>query len=182
MATTPIQIRGGRIRNYCLVNDLPSLLWMANQGAIELHVFLWRVTSSEQPTELVLDLDPGIGTTWRDVSSAALLGREELERIGLTSWAKASGATGIHVHAPVDGATFTETKSTAREVARRLSAREPSLIIDRMRRSERTRRVFIDWGQNDPRRSMIAVYSLRAMPEPTSALPLRWRDLERAAT
>jgi bifunctional non-homologous end joining protein LigD len=184
MPTAPVRLRSGALRRYCLVEDEASLVWVANQGAIELHPFLWRNKEPERPLEIVFDLDPGPGVRWTELCRTALLIREELDRRGLGAWAKSSGAAGIHIHVPLEGdapleRSFTATKGFARQVAGRLAASHPDLVVDRMDRSLRTGRTFVDWMQNEARRSIVAPWSLRATDVPSAAVPLEWSRLER---
>jgi bifunctional non-homologous end joining protein LigD len=168
-------------QDYCLVNDLPSLLWVANVGGIELHPFLARADRVEQPTAVVFDLDPGPPADAVDCCRVALWLREELAARGLASFPKTSGSLGLHVYVPLNAPhRYDETKPFAREIAGVLAERHPGEVTATMTRSLRRGKVFVDWGQNDLSRSTIAPYSLRAMPWPTVSTPLAWEEVERA--
>lgn len=176
--TAPIRLRSGRLRHYCVVQDEASLIWVANQGSIELHPFLWRVTDPERPTEAVFDLDPGPGAGLAQACLVATWLRDLLGEGGPDAWAKTTGSAGLHVHVPLQRAsTFEATRAFAREVAARLVREHPELVIDRMALSAREGRVLVDWGQNGPRRSLIAPWSLRATPVPAAATPLGWDEV-----
>jgi bifunctional non-homologous end joining protein LigD len=178
LRTAPVRLKGGRLRHYCLVEDEASLVWVANQGSIELHPFLWRVTDPERPTEIVFDLDPGPGTGLSQACLVAVWLRELLAGHGLDAWAKTTGSAGVHVHVPLEQrTTFEATKAFARAAAARLAREHPDLVLDRMARSLRDGRVFVDWAQNGPRRSLIAPWSLRATPVPAVATPLGWDEV-----
>jgi bifunctional non-homologous end joining protein LigD len=182
LQTVEIQLRSGEIRRYCLVNDLPSLLWVANLGTIELHPYLRRAGRLDQPTAMVLDLDPTPPATFGDCCRVALAARRLLEGEGLISVAKTSGAAGLHVFVPLNSeGTFAATKSFARVLAERLAAAAPALVATRMTRSGRAGKVLVDWLQNDPMRSTVAPYSLRAMPWPSVSTPVSWQEVEAAA-
>jgi len=179
MRTVPVRIRSGKVRNHCVVDDLASLLWVANQNAIELHAPLWRASDPERPDALVLDLDPGPGASLLDCGRVALRLREALAEKQLDCFPKSSGASGLHLHAPVSGASFAETKSLARELARRMADERPA-DVTASSRAHREGMVLVDWAQNDRSRTLIAPYSLRATSWPAIAAPLRWEQLTNA--
>ena len=178
-----IRGRRGEPLRYCLVNDLPSLVWVANLGTIELHPFLSLAARFDEPTVLVFDLDPGPPAGLIECCAVAVWLRELLDRLGLVSFPKASGSLGLHVYVPLgSGHTFEQTKAFARGVADALAERRPGVVIDRMTRSLRAGKVLVDWLQNDPTRSTVAPYSLRAMPWPTVSTPLDWTEVDAALT
>lgn len=170
--------RGGRILRFCLVDGLASLVWVANNGALEVHPFLWRTDEPRVPTQLVLDLDPGPPAGLVEAARVALLARPLLEEVGLAPLVKATGSLGLHVHAAVPEPM--DTKALARAIAERLAHEHPDLVVGEMKRAVRAGRVYVDWLQNDPTRQTVAPYSLRGVPVPTVAAPLRWDEVERA--
>lgn len=173
--------RDGRVLRYTLVNEPAALVWVANLGTLELHPLLAPMAHRERADALVFDLDPGPPAGLLQCCELAVLLRDRLARAGLRSWAKTSGAKGLHLYVPLEGgARFDETKALARAWARELAAEYPERVTDRMAYAERTGKVFIDWGQNDPNKSVIAPYSLRATPRPQVSTPLRWEEVERA--
>jgi bifunctional non-homologous end joining protein LigD len=177
------EVRGqrGESLRYCVVNDLPSLVWVANLGTIELHPFLSLTDRFDEPIALVFDLDPGAPAGLLECCTVALRLRDLLDRLGLAPFAKTSGSLGLHLYVPLEsGHRFDQTKAFARAVARVLAEQRPDEVTDRMTRSLRPRRVLVDWLQNDPTRSTVAPYSLRAMPWPVVSTPLDWSELERA--
>jgi bifunctional non-homologous end joining protein LigD len=181
MTTRTIRLRDGRVREYCVVNDARSLLWVANQSAIELHQFLARGERHDRPTHVVFDLDPGPGAGMPDCCRAALRLRELLDELGLVAFAKTSGSLGLHVLVPLNTPhAYDETKRFARGLAARLAAEDPGRVTDRTRRTARTGRVLVDWLGNDPSRSTVAAYSLRATDVPSVSTPLTWGEVERA--
>ncbi len=183
MPTVALAVRGGKVRNYCLVNDLPALLWIANLAAIELHPFLATATTPQEPTHVIFDLDPGPPAGLGECCAVALSLRGHLEALGLTSFPKTSGGAGLHVYVPLHTrAGFDETKCFARRIARSLARRAPDVVVDKMPRSLRPGRVFVDWSQNDPRKSTVAPYSLRAADWPMVSTPVTWREVEAAAS
>ena len=174
--------RGGDAIEYCLANDLPSLLWMANLAALELHTSLSLCHEPRRPTMVVFDLDPGVGVGQRECCRVALHVRALCESLGLFTCVKSSGAKGIQVYLPLNSAaSYEQTKRFARAVAEALERRRPEWVVSRMSKSLRRGRVLIDWSQNDPHKTTVSVYSLRARERPTISTPLHWEEVERAA-
>jgi bifunctional non-homologous end joining protein LigD len=172
----------GRTWEFCAVDDLPTLVWVAHLGTIELHPFLTLRARLDQPTAVVLDLDPGPPAGLADCCRVALRLRELLEGAGLRGFAKVSGALGLHVLVPVaDAHSWQETKAFARALAQTLAVETPEGVVDRQQRRLRAGKVLVDWLQNDPTRSTVAPYSLRAEGWPTVSAPVTWEEVERAA-
>jgi bifunctional non-homologous end joining protein LigD len=170
--------RGGRALRFCMVDGLASLVWLANQAAVELHPFLWTVDAPREPTQLVLDLDPGPPAGLVEAARVALDARRLLVELGFEPLVKASGSLGLHVHVPL--AEPLDGKSLARSIGARLAADHPDRVVADVKRAARAGKVYVDWLQNDPSRQTVAPYSLRGVPWPTVAAPLRWDELERA--
>jgi bifunctional non-homologous end joining protein LigD len=108
----------------------------------------------------------------------ALALRPRLEALGLAPLPKTSGSLGLHVHAALREPA--DAKALARELAEALADERPDEVVAEMRREARAGRVFVDWLQNDVTRQTVAPYSLRGLPYPTVATPVRWEELERA--
>ncbi len=170
--------REGRLLRFCVVDDLASLLWVANQAAVELHPFTWRIDAPEEPTQIVFDLDPGAPAGLLEAARVALLLRPLLEELGFEPHAKVTGSLGVHVQAPL--AEPLDAKALAREIAGALAVQNPQLVAPKVHRSERAGRVYVDWLQNDPARQNVAPYSLRGVPGPLVATPVRWSEVEDA--
>jgi bifunctional non-homologous end joining protein LigD len=172
----------GKVLRFCVVDDLASLVWLANQAAIELHPFQWTIVAPRRPTAVVFDLDPGAPADVLDAARVALLLREHLAMLGLASYVKTSGSLGLHVHVPLGRPHEAErVKAFARAVAERLARKHPESVVAAMKRSQRAGRVFVDWLQNDGTRQTVAPYSLRGVAWPTVATPVRWEEVEHAA-
>jgi bifunctional non-homologous end joining protein LigD len=170
----------GQTLRYCVIDDLASLLWVANLGTLELHPFHASISRPDEPRAMVFDLDPGPGCDLRDCGRAALEIRRVLEP--LKSFVKLSGLKGLHVFVPLNGGTrFAEVKPFARAIARELAARHPDWLTDKMSRAERPGRVFIDTSQNDAGKQTVAPYSLRANSVPLVSAPLAWDEVEAAS-
>jgi bifunctional non-homologous end joining protein LigD len=174
--------RGGRPLQFALVADLPSLIWLANKGVIEVHPFQWTIDAPRRPTSVVFDLDPGAPADVVDCARVALWLRELLDELGLVGFAKTSGSLGLHVHVPLgaphDGQHL---KAFARTIAEALAREHPDRVVAEMDRSIRAGKVFVDWLQNDPTRQTVAPYSLRGVPWPTVATPVEWSEVDQAA-
>ncbi|MDP9405755.1 MAG: non-homologous end-joining DNA ligase [Actinomycetota bacterium] len=178
----PSVLVAGKVLDYCLVNDLPALVWAANQGTVELHPLLARADDVDAPTVVAFDLDPGPPATVVDCCRVALAVRSLLDGLGLTAWPKTSGGKGLHLYVPLNtAATYPQTKRFARTVARFLAEEQPDRVVDRMARSLRPGKVLVDWSQNDPTKTTVAPYSLRATPRPTVSTPVTWDEVEAAA-
>jgi len=171
--------RGGRLLRFTMVDGLPALIWLANQAAVELHPFLWRVEEPRVNTQLLLDLDPGPPAGLVESARVALLLRPLLDELGLAAYVKTSGSLGLHVHAPLEARL--DGKTVARQLAEHLAAAHPDLVVAEMKRSARAGKVYVDWLQNDPTRQTVAPYSLRGVPAPAVATPVRWDEVEAAA-
>ena len=173
---------GGAPLRYAVIDDLAGLLWAANWGAIELHPFLATVDDRARPLVLVFDLDPGVPAGIAACAAVAIRVRGRLARDGLAACAKTSGGAGLHVYVPMNQAvTFAETKAYGRAVAEELRAETPALLAATLALADRAGRVYIDWRQNDPNRSTIAPYSLRARRLPAVSTPLTSSEVEAAA-
>jgi bifunctional non-homologous end joining protein LigD len=180
--TAPIWSEGNRRNvNYILADDLPTLVWLANLAALELHPSLALAKDITCPTELVFDLDPGPPANIVQCCQVAFWLREIFEHFGLESFPKTSGSKGMQVYVPLNTATsFDETKAFAHALARLLEHDHPEHVVSDMKKQLRTGKVFVDWSQNDEHKTTIAVYSLRAREYPTVSTPIRWEEAERA--
>jgi bifunctional non-homologous end joining protein LigD len=167
--------------DYCLVEDLPTLVWAANLADVELHTSLSLASEIERPTALVFDLDPGAPAGVLDCAQVALWIRGLFEQLGLSSYPKTSGSKGIQLYAPLNtDVTYEQTKPFSRQVAETLETRFPDRVVSRMTKAKRTGKVLIDWSQNDQHKTTVCVYSLRAKERPTVSTPLEWEELEAA--
>lgn len=168
--------------DYCLIEDLPTLIWVANLAALELHPSLARARTQDTPTMLVFDLDPGEPAGLRECCRVALSIKEIFDAFGLQSLVKSSGLKGLQVYVPLNTAvTYEQTKPFARAVAQLLEKQHPKVIVSRMSKSLRPGRVLIDWSQNDPHKTTVSVYSLRAHPTPLISTPLDWEEVGRGS-
>jgi bifunctional non-homologous end joining protein LigD len=169
--------------DYVVVDDLPTLVWLANLAAIEMHVPQWQVGprgAPHDPDLLVVDLDPGAPADVLRCAEVALLVREYLSDHGLTSFAKTSGSKGMQVYAPITPATDRRTSDYAHEMAEALETAQPRLVLSRMAKNLRGGKVFVDWSQNNGAKTTVAPYSLRAREQPWVSTPLTWDEVAAA--
>ena len=183
VATTPIYAgRKNELMDYCVANDLPTLVWMANLAALELHPSLSRAPEIPTPTMMVFDLDPGPPAAMLECTRVALLLKGVLDDLGLQSFPKTSGSKGLQIYVPLNTqVTYDDTKSFAHSLARLLEAQHPKQVLSLMKKELRTGKVFIDWSQNDEHKTTVSIYSLRARPRPTVSTPVTWDEVAGAA-
>jgi bifunctional non-homologous end joining protein LigD len=167
---------------YILINDLTTLVWLANLANLEIHPFLHRVPKIDQPTWLVFDLDPGEGADVLTCARVALMLREILRQLKLESFVKVSGSKGLQVYVPLNTpVTYEQTRPFAKAIADLMAEREPKLIVSKMPKVFRAKKVFIDWSQNDDYKTTVGVYSLRAKAHrPYVSMPVEWGQLKHA--
>ncbi|NTX09385.1 DNA polymerase domain-containing protein [Myxococcus sp. CA056] len=161
------------------VNGEEPLLWLANQSALTLHMWLSHAPQLSQPDFLVMDLDPGKGG-WSDVVTTALALRELLEDQGLESYPKTSGKRGLHVLIPLGpGHTYAKVQAHANQLAHALEARLGDLATTTRGISARKGRLYLDAGQNARGKTVVAPYSLRAREAAPFSAPLKWSEVTR---
>ena len=164
--------------DYCLANDLPSLVWLANAADLEMHTFMHRAQDLARPTQVAFDLDPGPGADALTCGKVALLLKDRLDALKLKSFVKVSGSKGVQMHVPLNvKCTYEDTKQISRSLAFALAKEHPTEITALMRKELRKDKVFIDWSQNDEHKTTVCVYSLRGTATPSVAAPLTWDEL-----
>jgi bifunctional non-homologous end joining protein LigD len=178
--TAPVWSEGNdRWMDYCLVQDIATLVWAANLADIELHTSLSLASDILRPTMMVFDLDPGPPADIVQCCEVGLAVLRIFEKLGMQAFPKTSGSKGLQVYVPLNTpVTYDETKTFARELARGLERERPELVVSDMKKSLRTGKVFVDWSQNDDHKTTICVYSLRAKEKPTVSTPVAWDEVE----
>ena len=167
-----------RTMNYCLAQDLPTLVWAANLADLELHTSLAKKDDVTRPTMMVFDLDPGAPADIVQCCQVGLWLRDLLVKMKLKSFVKTSGSKGLQVYVPLNtSVTFDQTKDLSRALARHLEGEHGNLVTSNMSKSVRKGKVFVDWSQNDEHKTTICVYSLRAREEPTVSTPVTWDEV-----
>ena len=164
--------------SYALCNDRPTLLWFANQRAVEYHPTLVTAARTDHVTHLVLDLDPPEGADFATVVRVARLVQRTLADVGLEGAVKTSGAKGVHVFVPVDDATTPEEAAAAtRAIAVRTAALDPSVATTAFVREDRGGKVFVD-STRAGGATVVAAYSPRVRPGVPVSFPVAWDDLD----
>src|SRR5947207_2415848 len=167
-----------RMMNYCLAQDLPTLVWAANLADLELHTSLARKRDVARPTMMVFDLDPGAPADIVQCCQVGLWLRGLLTRMKFKSFAKTSGSKGLQIYVPLNTAvTFDQTKDLSRALAQLLEHAHGNVVTSNMSKAVRKGKVFVDWSQNDEHKTTICVYSLRAKEEPTVSTPVTWDEV-----
>jgi bifunctional non-homologous end joining protein LigD len=176
--TTKVAKSEGGAINYCMINDLPTLVWAANLADLELHTFLHKANAIQRPTTLAFDLDPGPPADVVTCCEVGLRLKAMFDALGLKSFAKTSGSKGLQVYVPLNtAATYEKTKTFARTVAQLLEQQSPKTIVSKMQKDLRRGKVFVDWSQNDDHKTTVNVYSLRAKKRPTVSTPVTWSEV-----
>jgi len=182
----PVSFPSGHSTVFAIVDDAAALAWVANLGCIELHTWHSRVSEIERPDYLLIDLDPTSDGQWPYVREIALVVREVMDELGLASFPKTSGATGLHILAPIRAELpFPQVrrfaKALAEEVERRIG--DQNVATTTWRVADRIG-VFVDFGQNARDRTIASAYSIRPVPDARVSAPLLWdevADVEPAA-
>ncbi|OZV76433.1 ATP-dependent DNA ligase [Micromonospora echinospora] len=176
----PGSTKGRETIDYVVADDLPTLVWLANLAALELHTPQWRIGA--HPDMLVVDLDPGPPAGLRECCQVAVLLRDRLADDGVAAYPKTSGKKGMQLCCPVAGTQSADVVSDhAHRIARELEGAHPKLVVSRMAKNLRPGKVFIDWSQNNAAKTTVAPYSLRAQPVPSVSTPLTWDEVEAVA-
>ena len=176
--TSPIRA-GSKTINFCLCDDLPTLVWAANLADLEIHPSLAKADAYHSPTVVAFDLDPGPPATIVQCAEVAVRLRAALRAVGLECFPKTSGSKGMQVYAPLNTPTsYDHVKPFAFAVAQALERAEPDLVVSDMKKTLRKGKVLVDWSQNDEHKTTVGVYSLRARPQPTVSTPITWEEVE----
>jgi bifunctional non-homologous end joining protein LigD len=181
--TAPIEMGTAGVLDFIVCDDLPTLIWLAQLAALELHPSLSLAKKPERPTVLAFDLDPGAPATIVECSQVGLRIRDLFGELGLECFPKNSGSKGLQVYVPLNATRmdYDRTKSFARAVARALEKAEPELVVSKQKKELRKGKVLVDWSQNDYSKTTVAVYSLRCRERPWVSTPLRWEEVQKLA-
>src|SRR5436309_9461266 len=174
-----VQFPSGHSTVFAVIDNPAALAWVINLGCIELHTWHSRIDDIERPDYLLIDLDPSEGNPWEFVREIALVVKEVMDELGLASYPKTSGATGLHILAPIKPELpFPEVrrfaKALAEDVERRVADQDVATttwkVADR-------RGVFVDYGQNARDRTIACAYSIRPTPDARASAPLSWDEV-----
>ncbi|MGY2003527.1 non-homologous end-joining DNA ligase [Blastococcus sp. SYSU DS1024] len=178
---SPGSSRGRETLDMVLLADVPDLAWAANLAALEVHVPQWRVDGdgvAQLPDLLVLDLDPGPETGITECCEVAERLGVRLEADGLDPVVKTSGSKGMQVYAPIEVTDREQPSRYAKKLAQELSAETPDDVVWRMEKALRPGKVLVDWSQNNPAKTTVAPYSLRARAGATVSTPIGWDEVD----
>jgi bifunctional non-homologous end joining protein LigD len=169
--------------DFCVCDSLPTLVWMAQLAAIELHPSLSRSRAPNRPTVLAFDLDPGPPANVLDCCGVALRLRDLFGHFGIESFPKTSGSKGMQVYIPLNrkDVSYEKTKPLAKAIAQLLEKETPDQVLSKMKKVDRRGKVFVDWSQNHRSKTTVSVYSMRARERPTVSTPVTWEEVEHAA-
>ncbi len=175
--TVTLSFPSGRTAEELVVNDAAGLAWIVNLGCIELHPHPVRASDLDHPDELRIDLDPGPGVPWSDVSKVALEVKALLDELGLRGWPKTSGSRGMHVNVRIEPRwSFSEVRRAALALSREIERRAPTLASSKWWKEER-HGVFLDYNQNAKDRTTASAYSVRPLPDARVSAPLHWHEV-----
>ncbi|MDQ0337567.1 bifunctional non-homologous end joining protein LigD [Caldalkalibacillus uzonensis] len=165
--------------NYIVCSNLATLIWLGNQLALEFHIPFQHV-ETDKPSEIVFDLDPPDREQFHVAVKAALIMKKLFDKLGLTSFIKTSGNKGLQVYIPIPKKTYTygQTRLFTSFVARYLVSEQPGLFTIERLKKKRRGRLYVDYVQHAPGKTIIAPYSPRANPEALVATPLYWDEVD----
>ena len=175
----PVDHGDGKVVEFPVIDDLPSLLWLVNLGCIDLNQWYARCDDVNRPDYLHFDLDPSDGATFDQVRESALILRDALTSLGMKPVAKTSGSRGVHVYVPiVRGPEQSLVLTFAKTLAIELAARSPKLLTVEYRVASRPKsRVLVDYRQNAWGQTLASVYSVRPTPRASVSTPVTWDEL-----
>jgi bifunctional non-homologous end joining protein LigD len=165
--------------NYIVCNDLDTLIWLANLASLEIHMPFSKIDSLDKPDLLFFDVDPEPPATLSDAAEVALLLKDKLLDLGLTPYPKTSGKKGLHVVIPIfPEHSFEKVRAFVHEVGIEL-AKESDIVVSEFKDTKKPGKVFADYLQNSPMRTMVVPYSLRPTPDATVSTPLEWSEVKK---
>jgi bifunctional non-homologous end joining protein LigD len=173
-----------KVINYCLANDLATLVWLSNLASLEIHPLLAFKEDVTRPTKVTFDLDPGPPAGIVECCRVALELRDLFSHFDLECFPKTSGSKGMQIEIPLNRneVTYDQTKPFAHAVAQLMERQAPARVTSVMEKALRPGKVFIDWSQNHETKTTVCVYSLRAKtPWPTASTPLSWDEVAEGA-
>jgi DNA ligase D len=179
LRTTVVTTPNGTTSNALVLEDLAHVVWAVNLGCLGFHLWPYQAAHPEHVDELRLDLDPQPGTTFEDVRAAAHEVRRLLDELGVVGYPKTTGNRGVHVYVRLEPRWDAyQVRSAAVAVARELERRRPDLLTAAWWKEERGRRVFLDFNQNAPHKTVFGAWSVRARAGGQVSTPLRWDDVD----
>ncbi|MFN2556902.1 MAG: non-homologous end-joining DNA ligase [Nitriliruptorales bacterium] len=179
LQTTQVSTPNGTTSDALVAADLAHVAWAVNIGCLGFHVWPTRASDQDHADELRIDLDPTPGVPFSKVAEAAVAVRRFLEEIGLVGWPKTTGNRGIHVYLRLEPRWDSyHVRAAAVALARELERRRPDLITAAWWKEERGQRVFIDFNQNAPHKTVFGAWCVRARPGAQVSAPFSWEELD----
>ena len=177
----PIDHGDGKVVNFPVIDDRPSLLWLINLGCIDLNQWYARCDDVHRPDYLHFDLDPGDGATFEQASECGLIVRDALTTLGMKPYVKTTGSRGLHVYVALKRGPLQDVVHTfAKALATELASRNPKLMTVGYRVAARPKgRVVVDYKQNAWGQTLASIYSVRPKPRATVSTPVAWKELEK---
>ncbi|MGB3053904.1 MAG: non-homologous end-joining DNA ligase [Acidimicrobiales bacterium] len=178
LQTTDVATPNGTTSNALVIADLAHLIWAVQQGCLGFHPWPYLAAAPDTTDELRIDLDPSPGVTFDQVREAALATRDLLEELGIVSFVKTSGSKGLHIYAALEPRWDSyDVRRAAVSVARALEARRPDLITARWWKEERGARVFVDFNQNAPHKTVFGTWCVRPRVGGQVSCPITWDEV-----
>jgi DNA ligase D len=179
LETTVVSTPNGTTSDALVIADLAHVAWAVNKGCLGFHVWPSRADDPEHADELRIDLDPTPGVTFSMVRDAALRVRDLLDELGLAGWPKTTGNRGIHIYLRLQPRWDSyAVRAAAVALGRELERRHPDLLTAAWWKEERGRRVFVDFNQNAPHRTVFGAWCVRARPGAQVSTPFHWDELD----
>jgi DNA ligase D-like protein (predicted polymerase) len=177
LETVHINYPSGNEADFPVVTDAAGLAWIANLGCIELHTWHSRIDDVNRPDYLLIDLDPSEGNPWSHVREIAMAGKQVLDELGVASFPKTSGVTGLHILVPIKRELeFPLVREIARAIAKAIVKLVPNIATTQWKVAGRPG-VFVDYGQNAFDRTIASAYSIRPVEDARASAPLRWEEV-----
>src|SRR5436190_1797675 len=178
LETTTVMTVNGTPSRALVIADLAHVAWAVNLGCLGFHVWPYRASDPERCDELRLDLDPQPGTDFTDVRRAAAEVKALLDELGIVGYPKTTGNRGLHVYVRLAPRWDSyEVRSAAVAIARELERRRPDVITAAWWKEERGARIFVDYNQNAPHKTVFGAWAARARPGGQVSAPVRWEDV-----
>jgi DNA ligase D len=179
LETTTVETVNGTPSRALVAADIAHVAWAVNLACLGFHVWPYLAADASHCDELRLDLDPSPGTDFEDVRIAAAATKQLLDELGITAFPKTTGNRGLHVYVRLEPRWDSyEVRSAAVAAARELERRLPEVITAAWWKEERGERVFVDYNQNAPHKTVFGAWSVRARPEATVSTPITWDEVQ----
>jgi len=179
LQTTVVTTPNGTTSNALVLADLAHVLWAVNLGCLGLHLWPYRVDDPDHADELRIDLDPQPGTSFDDIRAAAACTRALLTELGITAYPKTTGSRGLHIYVRLEPRWDSfAVRAGAVALARELERRHPDLVTANWWKEERGQRIFVDFNQNAPHKTVFGAWFARPRVGGQVSTPLSWDEVD----